>query len=188
MNRVPGVRPLAALLAVTAAVSLAGCGGSSAPSAGTYVKSICTALSGWRDSVQAAGTALQSAATAGKHVSLTKGKESYLAFVSALLHATTGATASLRAAGVPAVKNGKQVSAMLVDAFAGAQTALTGAAAQAARIPTTTPAAYASAASNVTGVIRTALAGMTAATPRSNPQLSAAAVKQPACSALKAAG
>jgi hypothetical protein len=188
VNRVRGIRPLAALLAVTLAVALAGCGGSSGPSADSYVKSICTALSGWRDSVQVAGSALQSAATAGKHVSLAKGKESYLAFLAALLHATTSAASSLKAAGVPAVNGGKQVSTTLVQAFAGAQTALSGAAAQAARIPTTTAAAYATAASNVTSVIRTALAGMTAATPRSNPQLRAAAVKQPACSALKAAG
>jgi hypothetical protein len=188
VNRLPGVRPLAALLAVTLAVALAGCGGSSGPSADSYIKSVCTALSGWRDNVQAAGSTLQSAATAGKQVSLTKGKESYLAFVAALLRATTGAAASLKAAGVPAVNGGKQVSTTLVQAFAGAQTALTGAASQAARIPTTTAAAYATSASNVTGVIRTALAAMTAATPRSNPQLRAAAVKQPACSALKAVG
>jgi hypothetical protein len=182
------MRPFAALLAVTLTVALGGCGGSSGPSADSYVKSVCSALSGWRDSVQAAGSALQSAATTGKHVSLTKGKQAYLAFVAALLHATTGAATSLKAAGVPAVNGGKQVSATLVQAFAGAQKALTGAASQAARIPTTTASAYATAASNVTGVIRTALAGMTAASPRSNPQLRAAAVKQPACSALKAAG
>jgi hypothetical protein len=192
VTTLPGVRRAsatraAAALAVALTLALAGCG-SSGPSAATYVKSVCTALTGWRDSVQTAGSTLQAAATSSSHVSLTQGKRSYLAFVAALLRATTGTAASLKAAGVPAVDGGSRVSTTLVNAFEGAQKALAGAASQASLIPTTSAAAYAAAASNVTGSIRTALSSMTAISPRSNKQLRAAADRQPACSALKAAG
>jgi hypothetical protein len=181
------VRRRAILAAVVIALALAGCGGPSGTDPNAYVKTVCTALTTWRDTVQAAGAALQAAATQG-HISLTQGKQSYLTFVAALLRATTGAGTTLKAAGSPAVNGGKQVSTALVNAFGGAQKSLAGAASQASLIPTTNTGAYAVAAGNVTSAIRNALSSMTAVSPRQNPQLRAAADKQPACSALKAVG
>jgi hypothetical protein len=174
-----------AILAIAVTSALAGCGGASGTDPKVYVKSVCTALARWRDDVQTAGSALESAATSG-HVSLHQGKHSYLAFVAALLRATIGATTSLKAAGVPAVDGGKQVSSTLVGAFSGAQKALAIAASKASLIPTTNTGAYAAAAAEVTGSIRNALASMTAVSPRRNPQLRAAANKQPEC--IRAAG
>jgi hypothetical protein len=181
------VRRRAILAAVLASFAVAGCGGSSTGDPNAYVKTVCTALTTWRDTVQAAGTTLQAAATQG-HVSLKQGKESYLTFVAALLRATTSAATTLKGAGTPAVSGGKQVSTALVGAFGGAQKALAHAASQASLIPTTDTKAYAAAAGTVTIAIRNALSSMTAVSPRQNPQLRAAADKQPACSALKAAG
>jgi hypothetical protein len=177
------IQVLAALLAM---IVLAGCG-SSGTNPNVYVKSVCTALITWRDTVQNAGAALQAAATKA-HVSLADGKQSYQAFVASLLRATTAAQKTLKAAGVPDVDNGQQVSAALNGAFGGAQKALATAASQATLIPTTTPGAYATAAATITGEIRSALSHMSAISPRQNAQLRRAANKQPACSALKAAG
>jgi hypothetical protein len=180
------VRRCAILVAVVA-LALTGCGGASGTDPNAYVRSVCTSLTSWRDSVQAAGSVLQSAASAG-HVSLQQGKQSYLRFVAALLRATTAAETSLKEAGVPAVTGGKGVSTALVNAFGGAQKALATAASQASLIPITNTAAYGTAAGAVTSAIRSALASMTAVSPRQNAQLRAAADKQPECSALKAAG
>jgi hypothetical protein len=175
------------LVAAVAAVVLAGCGGSSGVSPAAYVKSVCTALTSWRDSVQTAGSVLQTAIGTDKHLSLAQGKTAYVAFVEALLTATTSTETSLKRAGVPAVNGGAQVSTTLVHAFQGAQKALAGAASQASLIPTTSTPAYAAAAGQVTSKIRTALSSMTAVSPRRNAQLRAAADREPACSALKAA-
>jgi predicted small secreted protein len=181
------VRRRAILAVVVVSLALAGCGGSSGADPSAYVKSVCTALTTWRDTVQAAGQTLQ-AATAQSHLSLNQGKQSYLMFVAALLRATTTAGSTLKGAGTPAVNGGKQVSTALVNAFGGAQKGLAHAASQATLIPTTNAPAYAVAAANVTNGIRDALSSMTAVSPREDPALRAAANKEPACSALKAAG
>lgn len=174
---------VAALCAV--ALSAAGCG-SSAPSgvgAGAYVKSVCTTLRTWYDGVNAASGKLQTSAAAT--TSLVTGKQEYQAFVGSLLTATKRATAQLQATGVPAVSDGKQVSASMVQAFRQADTGLASAAAQAANIPTSSAAAYQAGAGGVTAAIKTSLAAMTSLSPRKDPQLHAAAAKEPACQALK---
>mgnify|MGYP001353040371 CR=1 FL=1 len=179
--------PLVAL-ALAVAVALGGCGGASGVPPATYVKSVCIALTGWRNQVQAAGTTLQTSITSGKHVSLTRGKAAYLAFVEALLRATTGTATQLKQAGVPAVNGGHQVASTLVQAFQGAQKALAGAASQATLIPTTDTKSYAATATQVTGEIRGALSSMTSVSPRHNAQLRAASDREPECAALKTTG
>jgi hypothetical protein len=176
-----------ALAAVVVTLALAGCGGPSGTNPNAYVKSVCTALITWRDTVQNAGATLQAAATK-QHVSLSDGKQFYLTFLASLLRATTAAQKTLKAAGVPAVDGGSQVATTLVRAFGGAQKGLATAASQATLIPTTSSGAYAEATAKITGEIRSSLASMTAISPRKSPQLRAAADKQPTCSALKTAG
>jgi hypothetical protein len=180
-----GTRSLAAVV-LAALIGLGGCGGSSGPSPGAYVKSICTTLGAWKSDVQSASTRLQTSIPAT--ASLVQGKQEYVSFVAALSTATARAAAGLKGAGTPSVSGGSQIAGSLVTAFTQATSNLAAAAAQAAAIPTTSAGAYQAAASGVTAQIRQALAGMTSVTPRKNPQLRSAALKEPACQALQASG
>jgi hypothetical protein len=143
---------------------------------------VCLSLTGWRSSVQSAGTLLE---TATKSKSLSQAKRRTETFVAALLRATTAAATSLKAAGVPAVTGGKQVSNGLIAAFEGAQKSLAGAASLASLMPTTSPAAYISASNQVTSAIRTALTSMNDVSPSSNVQLRKEINAEPECSALR---
>jgi hypothetical protein len=189
VSRVNRARPSNAILTVLAlaALALGGCGGSSSSSSGvspkTYVKSICTSLGSWSAGIKTAGAKLQ--ATATGTTSLAKGKSQYQIFVAALVTDTGRAVGELRAAGVPAVKDGKRISDALVGAFQKAQAGLSQAAAQAAGIPTTNASSYQAAATGVTATIRQALAQMATVRPEKDPQLHAAAAKEPSCQALK---
>ena len=171
----------AALLAV---VALAGCGGSSGSGvpAKTYVKSICTALGGWKQQVQSAGQALQSSGAAT--ASPANAKVQYVGFVSSLLRATRQAASSLRAAGTPSVKDGATIAGGLSGAFDHSSQALATALTHAQAIPTTSTAVFEAAANGVTTEIRSALASIAGVTPRSSPQLRAAALTEPSCRAL----
>lgn len=183
----PAVPRTIATLLVLAALALAGCG-SSSPSGATpaaYVKSICTSLTGWSSGIKAAGTKLQSSA-AGT-TSLSTGKQQYQAFVSSLVSVTGRTVQELKAAGVPAVNNGKSISNALVNAFSQAKAGLAKAESQAAAIPTTNASSYQAAATGVTASIRQTLAQMATVRPGKDPQLHAAAAKEPACQALKSA-
>ena len=174
-----------AVLAVALALALSGCGGSSGVPSATYVRSICGALTGWRNSVQTAGGQLE---TGGKSKSLTQAKQQTSAFVASLLRATTSAATALKAAGVPSVSGGKQVSTGLVDAFEGAQRSLAGAASQASLMPTTSEPAFVAASNQVTAAVRSALTSMNDVSPSTNPQLRNEVDNEPQCSALRVGG
>jgi hypothetical protein len=174
------------LAVALATVVLAGCGGASGVAPASYVKSICTTLTSWKNDVQTASASLQ--ASAPKTTSLPQGKQQYVTFVGALVNATRQAASGLKSAGVPAVSGGQDVSTALVQTFSSATSALAQAASQAAGIPITSAAAYQAAASGVTAQIRGSLASMAKITPRKNPQLRAAAAKEPACQALASGG
>jgi hypothetical protein len=186
MNRRAAPRTIVTML-VLAALALGGCG-SSSPSGATpaaYVKSICTSLTNWSSGIKSAGAQLQASA-AGTN-SLSKGKQQYQTFVSSLVSVTGRTEQDLKAAGVPAVKSGKSISNALVSAFSQAKAGLTQAATQAAAIPTSNASAYQAAATGVTASIRQTLARMATVRPEKDPQLHAAAAKEPACQALKSA-
>ena len=168
-----------------ATLVLAGCGGST-PSGVTpkaYIKSVCTSLGSWSAGVRTAGNRLQASATGT--TSLASGRQQYQTFVVALVGNTGRAVDDLKRAGVPAVKNGKQISDALVGAFTQAKSGLTQAATQAGAIPTTSSGAYQAAASGVTASIRQTLGQIANVRPERDPQLHAAATKEPACQALK---
>lgn len=182
------MRRIALTLAFGLAMIAGGCGSSSPSgvSPAAYVKSVCDSLQTWSAGVKAASDQLQSVSTGT--TSLAQGKQLYGAFVGSLVTDTKLAAAQLRAAGVPAVSGGKQISATLVSAFEQAGTGLSNAASQAANIPTSNAAAFQAGEAGVTAVIKASLTGVTRVSPRKNPQLHAAAAKQPACQALKSVG
>ena len=166
-----------------AALAVAGCGSSKSAgvSPASYVKSVCTAASSWKNAIETAGVKLQSEAS---NKSLSTTKSAYVSFVDSLASATGAAKNQLAAAGAPSVSNGKSISQTLVGAFGGAKTNLDAAAGDAAKIPTTSKSAFTAAADKVQTDVRNSLAGMSRITPEKNPQLHAAAAKDPTCRSL----
>ena len=176
-----------AALVATAALAIAGCGGSSSSGVtpAAYVKSVCTSATNWRNAIQTAGAKL----SAGVNTkSLAKAKAEYVAFVNSLVAATTQAENELKSAGTPSVSNGKQISTSLVRIFDAAKGTLSQAASQAAAIPTSSAHAFEASAGKVVTSIRSSLAGMSSVTPEKNAQLHAAATKDKTCQSLAATG
>jgi hypothetical protein len=181
-GRARRVHPIAVALAL-ATLALAGCGSSNQVKPSAYVRSLCTALSNWKNTIQSAGGALESsgAAKASRPVA----KQDYQHFVSSLESATRQATSALGSAGVPAVANGKQIADRLTGAFDTASRRLAQANAQAQAIRTDSASTFQLGASSVTTEIRSALEGIASVSPGQNQQLRAAAAKEPACQALQ---
>lgn len=167
---------------VVAAVAVAGCGGSSNVAPSAYVKSMCTALGGWKSRVQSAGQVLQSSGVAT--ASPANAKTQYLRFVSSLVDATRQTATTLKGAGTPDVGGGAAIASGLSGAFERGSQGLATALSHARAIPTASTPAFESAATAVTGEIRSALQNIAGITPRSNPQLRAAAAKEATCRAL----
>jgi hypothetical protein len=181
------VRALPTLAAaLVATLLLAACGSSSSgvqPSA--YVHTVCTTLGTWRSGVQGASTHLQSSVTGSTTVPQLK--QQYQTFVSALLSNTDSAKAKLKAAGVPGVSNGGQISSSLVRAFTNASSGLQKAQSQAAQLPTGDGTTFKTAVAGVTQTISGALSSMKDVSPKKDRQLHDAAGKDAACTALKSA-
>jgi hypothetical protein len=106
-------------------------------------------------------------------------------FVNTLVTSTGTAVADLQASGVPAVKDGRQISTKLVRAFAQARDRLTQERSQAAAIPTTGAAAFKAAAASLGAALKQTLAAMTSVRLEDDPQLRAAADKDAVCRALR---
>jgi hypothetical protein len=169
--------------AVLAGLLLAGCGGSSTVKPSAYVKSLCTALGTWKNTIQSAGVALQSsgAATAPRPVA----RADYQKFVSSLVTATRKADGAVKSAGVPDVTGGKQLANRLNGAFDTATRRLSQAEAHAKTISTDSAASFQAGASAVTNEIKAALQAISAVSPGRSAQLRQAAAKEPACQALQ---
>lgn len=134
---------------------LAGCGGSSTVKPATYVKSVCQALGNWKNTIESAGTALQSSDPANAPRSAAK--LDYVKFVRALSTATQKTSNDLHAAGVPDEKNGKQVAARLTRSFDSATRKLGQAEKQARAIRTDSVSTFQLTATAVSTQIRLAL-------------------------------
>jgi hypothetical protein len=172
---------------VAVVFTVAGCGsGSSKVSAASYVGSVCSATATWYRTVQSAGTRLQSTVHTSK--SLSDVKSAYVGFVDSLLHATQRAQHQIKAAGTPSVNGGKQISNEVINAFDRAQRGLKSAAAAVRKAPTSSSAAFEAAAGDIQSTVQRSLQSMSALAPQKNPQLHAAALKDPSCQRLRALG
>jgi hypothetical protein len=167
-------------------VALAGCGGRSGVTPAAYVKSICTAITSWRNQVENASGQFES--TFPKSSSLVEAKQRLSAFVAALLRATTGGISATKAASFPSVSGGQRLAAVLVDAFENAQRSLGGAASEATLIPTTGNQAFAAAEGQVRTAVTGTLHTMNTVSPSTNSVLRREIGKQPACAALRPPG
>jgi hypothetical protein len=176
------------VVVVTATLALASCGSSSSSkvSAGSYVKSVCTATTSWYRTIQVAGMKLQ--ATVHSSKSLPSAKSAYVHFVDSLLHATQRVEQQLKSAGVPSVNGGKKISNEVITAFDRAKRGLQTAATQVRRAPTSSDTAFHAAAGRVQATVQRALQSMSSLAPQKNPQLHRAALKDPSCQRLRALG
>jgi hypothetical protein len=179
---------LLATLALVVALALAGCGSSSPKkvSAGAYVRSVCTTTASWFHSIQTAGARLQS--TVHSSPSIHSVKAAYVSFIDTLLHSTGRTEQRLKSAGTPSVKHGTRISAEVIQAFDRARRGLESAASQVAKAPTTSSTAFETAAGRVQATVQRSLASMASLSPQKNPQLHAAAQKDPSCQRLRALG
>ncbi|HEY2770310.1 MAG TPA: hypothetical protein VGI87_07075 [Solirubrobacteraceae bacterium] len=148
--------PLFAVLVV--AIALAGCGSSSKStsssasgstttssskvSAGSYVHSICSAISPFEKDVQARSSALNLSSIK----SAAQGKTALQGFLTAVAADTDKAVTQLKAAGTPNVTNGSAISQGIVTAFTQLKSALSGAASQAGSLPTNSAQSFKTAA------------------------------------------
>jgi len=166
-----------------AAAFLAGCGGGSQVKPSAYVKSMCQALGGWKNTIQGAGVALTSsgAATASPPVA----KAEYQRFVGSLVTATRRAGTALKSAQAPAIKHGDQIASRLTGAFDQATRRLLRASAETKSIRTDSTSTFQLGASSVNSDIRGALQAIAAASPGQNQALRKAAAKEPACQVLQ---
>jgi hypothetical protein len=173
------VTPTALLLAIL----VAGCGGSAQVKPAAYVKSMCTALGNWKNTIQSAGVALQSSGAA--NASRPVAKADYERFVGSLVTATQRAASAMHSAGAPDVPGGKQLATRLSQAFDTATNRLTKAESQAKAISTDSTTSFQLGATSVTTEIKSALEAIAAVSPGRSAQLRQAAANDPTCRALQ---
>jgi hypothetical protein len=182
------LRTSTSIATLAAAAVLGGCGSSKSstvtPSA--YVRSICNAVVPFEQDV----------ITRSGKLDLTKiknpaqGKDALKTFLTSISADTDQAVTKLNSAGVPDVKDGKQISTAIVSAFNQLKTTMHRAATQAAALPTTSTQAFQSGAASLGSDVRNSMTSigqnLQASTVKS-PELQKAASKEPACKSLSGA-
>lgn len=163
---------------------IAGCGSSSSGvSANSYVKSVCEAIKPFVTDIQARSNSLNLTSLS----SPAQGKQALEGFMTAAVADSQKAVDQLKAAGVPNVNNGKNISSALVDAFAKVKSALSAAQSQAAALPTGSVAAFRTAGQSLATAIRASFASIGAGLGGlKSAELSKAAKSTPACQSIGA--
>ena len=163
---------------------IAGCGSSSSGvSANSYVKSVCAAIKPFVTDIQARSNSLNLTSLS----SPAQGKQALEGFMTAAVADSQKAVDQLKAAGVPNVNNGKNISSALVDAFTKVKSALSAAQSQAAALPTGSVAAFRTAGQSLATAIRASFASIGAGLGGlKSAELSKAAKSTPACQSIGA--
>jgi len=163
---------------------IAGCGSSSSGvSANSYVKSVCEAIKPFVTDIQARSNSLNLTSLS----SPAQGKQALEGFMTAAVADSQKAVDQLKAAGVPNVNNGKNISSALVDAFTKVKSALSAAQSQAAALPTGSVAAFRTAGQSLATAIRASFASIGAGLGGlKSAELSKAAKSTPACQSIGA--
>jgi len=164
---------------------IAGCGSSSSSgvSANSYVKSVCEAIKPFVTDIQARSNSLNLTALS----SPAQGKQALEGFMTAAVADSQKAVDQLKAAGVPNVNNGKNISTALVNAFTQVKSALSAAQSQAAALPTDSVTAFRTAGQSLATTIRASFASIGAGLGGlKSAELSKAAKSTPACQSIGA--
>jgi hypothetical protein len=169
-----------AVIAVVATFA-AGCGSSSPSrvSAGTYISSVCSAITPLEQDVVNRSSALKiSPAT-----SAAQAKKTLQTFLTAVAADSDHALARIQAAGTPDIDNGKTVAATIVKAFTEVKDTLHTAETKANSLPTSSPTAFKAGAQGLGTSVGASLSNIDRSG-LSNPDLEKAAAGQSACKSL----
>jgi hypothetical protein len=167
------------------AVALAGCGssGSSGVTPANYVKSVCTAIGPFEHDVLSSFSSLN----LSPNTSPAQGKTVLQGFLSRIASDSDKALNQLKAAGTPNVKNGKQISDTITNAFSQIDSAMKKASSQASSLPTDSPQAFKTAVQSLVNNVRSSMTTIGTSLQGStlkSPELESAAAKEPACKSL----
>jgi hypothetical protein len=172
-----------ALALLTVLLLCAGCGsgsgGSSKVSAGSYVKSVCSAISPLERDVVTRSSALNNSTA----TNATEAKQTLQRFLNAIEQDSENAVSKIRAAGTPDISGGKTVSGAIVRTFSELRDAMKVAVTKSQALPTNSAASFNTAAQALTSSVRGSLNSIDASG-LSNPDLEKAASKEPACKSL----
>jgi hypothetical protein len=173
--------PRAAIGLLVVLLLAAGCGssGSSKVSTSTYVKTVCSAISPLERDVITRTQALSGSTAA----SAVQAKKTLVGFLGAVSTDADQAVSKISSAGTPDIANGKAVAGEIVKAFTQLRDAMHAAAAKAKSLPTNSPTAYKTAAQALNANVRASLNNIDASG-LSNPDIEAAAAKEPVCKSL----
>ncbi len=179
--------------ALVAALALAGCGSSAAPTASTgantspsvYAGHICAAVGSWLDTLQHSSNGIAKQLAPGSTPA--RAKQALQALLASSVSASEAIVKELHAAGTPEVANGNRIATSLLKAFEHATTALARVRESVTRLPTGDRGAFLTATKSVSADVRASLSGISGGlAPLRSPALQKAAATAPACSAIGA--
>lgn len=178
-----------AALALCAVLLLAACGGSgkkaATVSATSYVSQVCTSVGTWLHGIEASSAQISQQLKTGSTPQAAK--RALETLVGNAVGDSERVVASLRAAGVPDVANGKTISGTIVAAFEHATGELQGLAAQVKRL-STERAKFSSGARRMSASLQRSLGGIGSGLQGlHSPALEQAAGQSAACKSLGAA-
>jgi hypothetical protein len=159
----------------------AGCGsgGDAKVSAGSYVKSVCSAISPLERDVVNRSSALNNSTASNA----ADAKKTLQGFLNAIEQDSENAVSKIRAAGTPDISGGKNVSGAILRTFSELRDAMKIAVTKSKGLPTSSASSFNTAAQALTTSVRGSLNNIDASG-LSNPELEKAASKEPACKSL----
>jgi hypothetical protein len=171
----------AAIGLLVVVVLAAGCGSSSSSkvSSATYVKTVCSAISPLEHDVITRTQALSGSTAA----SADQAKKTLQDFLAAVSGDADQAVSRISSAGTPDISGGSAVASEIVKAFTQLRDAMHSAADKAKSLPTSSASAYKAAAQALNANVRASLNNIDASG-LSNPDIEAAAAKEPVCTSL----
>jgi hypothetical protein len=173
------LRGAPALLIVLLVCAGCGSGGSSKVSAGSYVKSVCSAISPLERDVVTRSSALNNSSASNA----ADAKKTLEGFLNAIERDSEHAVSRIRAAGTPDISGGKSVAGAIVKTFSELRDAMKVAVTKSQSLPTSSASSFNSAAQALTTSVRGSLNSIDASG-LSNRDLEKAASKEPACKSL----
>ena len=169
------LRVAPALLIVLLLCAGCGSGGSSKVTAGSYVKSVCSAITPLERDVVNRSSALNNSSASNA----ADAKKTLQGFLNAIEQDSENAVARIRSAGTPDISGGKTVAGAIVRTFSELRDAMKVAVTKSRSLPTTSASSFNSAAHALTTSVRGSLNNIDASG-LSNPALEKAASKEPA--------
>jgi hypothetical protein len=177
--RFGSLRTGVAVVLTVAACAACGSGGSSKVSAGTYVASVCSAISPLEKDVVNRSSALNGSAAANA----TQANKALQGFLIAVESDSYRALTKIQAAGTPDISNGKAAAGSIVKAFTQLRDAMKAALTKSNSLPTDSASSFQTAAKALGANVKSALNNIDSSG-FSNPAIEKAAGAQAACKSL----